>query len=121
MQLHTLKKVTIITEDSLRSTLLKKVIELGATGYTCHEVQGYGSRGARSDQFVGNIEVQLICEESIATAILTYVSHNYFENYACIAWTSVGRVSASVLSVESSPTQTSEVPGIDTAALHHMG
>ena len=88
MQLHTLKKVTIITEDSLKQDLLKKIIELGATGYTCREAQGYGSRGARSDQFTSNIEVQLICSESVANAILTYVSHHYFEHYACIAWTS---------------------------------
>ncbi len=88
MQLHTLKKVTIITEDSLKQDLLKKIIELGATGYTCREAQGYGSRGARSDQFTSNIEVQLICSPSVADAILTYVSHHYFEHYACIAWTS---------------------------------
>ena len=88
MQLHTLKKVTIITEDALKNQLLKKICELGATGYTCHEVQGYGSRGTRSDQFASNIEVQVICEDSVAEAILTYVSHHFFENHACIAWTS---------------------------------
>jgi len=88
MQLHTLKKVTIVTEESLKVTLLKKIIELGATGYTVNEVQGYGSRGARSDQFGSNVQVQLVCPESVAFAILTYVSHNFFEHYACIAWTS---------------------------------
>lgn len=88
MQLHTLKKVTIITEDTLKHDLLKKLIELGATGYSCHECQGYGSRGARSDQFASNVHVELICEQPVAHAILTYVSHNYFERYACIAWLS---------------------------------
>lgn len=88
MQLQTLKKVTIVTEDSLKHDLLKKVVELGATGYTCHEVQGYGSRGARSDQFVSNVQVDIVCSEAVATAIMTFVSHNYFEHYACIAWTS---------------------------------
>lgn len=88
MQLHTLKKVTIVTEDSLKQSLLKKVIELGATGYTCRQAEGYGSRGARSDQFTSNVEVELICSEKVAIDILTYVSHHYFDNYACIAWTS---------------------------------
>lgn len=88
MQLQTLKKVTIIIEDSMKHDLLKKLLELGASGYTCHEVQGYGSRGARNDAFGGNVEVQLICPEPVATAILTHVSHHYFEHYACIAWTS---------------------------------
>lgn len=78
--------VTIITEDTLKHQLLKKVCELGASGYTCREVQGYGSRGARSDQFANNIEVQIVCPEKVAHAILTYVSHNYFDQYACIAW-----------------------------------
>ncbi|MBS0204575.1 MAG: transcriptional regulator [Planctomycetes bacterium] len=88
MQLHTLKKVTIITEDSLKQSLLKKIIELGATGYTCRQCEGYGSRGARSDQFTRNVEVELICSEVVANDILTYVSHHYFDNYACIAWIS---------------------------------
>jgi nitrogen regulatory protein P-II 2 len=88
MQLFTLKKVTIVTEDQLKHQLLKKITELGGTGYTCHEVQGYGSRGTRSDQFNSNVEVTVICSEEVATSILTYVSHNYFENAACIAWLS---------------------------------
>ena len=88
MQLHPLKKLTIVTEGTLRPLLLKKICELGASGYTCREVQGYGSRGTRTDQFASNIEVEVICPESVANAILTYVSHNYFENYACIAWVS---------------------------------
>lgn len=88
MQLHTLKKVTIVTDDQLKHQLLKKITELGGTGYTCHEVQGYGSRGVRSDVFAGNVEVTVICSEEVATAILTYVAHNFFENAPCIAWLS---------------------------------
>ncbi len=86
MQLHTLKKVTIVIEDNLRQSLVKKICELGATGYTCHEVQGFGSRGARSDPFANNVEIEVVCAEPVANAILTFVAHNYFENHACIAW-----------------------------------
>jgi len=88
MQLHKLKKITIVAEDSLKQALLKKVIELGATGYTFRQAEGYGSRGARSDQFTSNVEVELICSEKVATDILTFVSKNYFDHFACIAWTS---------------------------------
>ncbi|MDB5348730.1 MAG: transcriptional regulator [Schlesneria sp.] len=88
MQLHTLKKVTIVTEDSLKNELKRKICELGASGFTCREVQGYGSRGARSDAFASNVEFEVICPEAVAHAILTFVSHHYFEQYACIAWLS---------------------------------
>ena len=88
MQLHTLKLITIVIEDSIKRELLNKIIELGGTGYTCHEVQGYGSRGARKDPFRSNTQIQMVCPESVATAILTFVSHHYFENFACIAWLS---------------------------------
>lgn len=86
MQLCTLTKVSIVTEDTLSAQLKKKICELGATGFTCREVQGYGSRGIRTDQFASNIEFEVICSEPVAHAILTYVSRNYFEQYACIAW-----------------------------------
>jgi nitrogen regulatory protein P-II 2 len=88
MQLSPLKQITIVIEDSVKRELLAKIIELGGTGYTCHEVQGYGSRGSRKDQFGSNTQIEMICSEQVATAILTYVSHHYFENYACIAWIS---------------------------------
>lgn len=88
MQLHTLKKVTIVTEDSLKNELKRKICEFGASGFTCREVQGYGSRGARSDVFASNVEFEVICPEAVAHAILTFVSHHYFEQYACIAWLS---------------------------------
>jgi nitrogen regulatory protein P-II 2 len=86
MLLHTLKKVTVVTEDSLRHQLVKKICELGATGYTFHEVQGFGSRGSRSDAFANNVQIDVVCSEAVADSILTYVAENYFENYACIAW-----------------------------------
>ncbi len=32
------------------------------------------------------MRIEVICTPETAEAILTYVSHHYFENYACIAW-----------------------------------
>jgi nitrogen regulatory protein P-II 2 len=88
MQLHTLKKVTIVIEDTLKNQVVKKICELGATGYTCHEVQGFGNRGSRSDPFTSNNEITVICQDSVANSILKHVADNYFENHACIAWLS---------------------------------
>jgi len=55
MQLHPLKLVTIVTETVLRDQLLPKLLELGATGYTCYEAMGFGSRGARKGFGAENI------------------------------------------------------------------
>lgn len=85
MDLHSLKKVTIITEDGVRKLLVRKIVELGATGFTCQEVQGSGSRGTRSDPFTNNVQIDVICPEAVAEKILQYVTDHYFDNYACIA------------------------------------
>lgn len=87
MQLHMLKHVTIVAEHVLKDQILEQVLRLGATGYTCHGAQGSGSRGARSDGMLGdNVQIEIVCPPPVAEAILTYVSHTFFENYACIAW-----------------------------------
>ena len=89
MQLQSLKLVTVVAEEILKEQLGKKGLELGATGYTTYQAQGLGSRGARTDEMgVGNVRLEFICPPAVAEAILTYVSHTFFENYACIAWMS---------------------------------
>ena len=89
MQLQTLKLVTIVTEQVVREQLVKKILALGATGCSWGEVQGTGSRGARSDATGDtNVRIEVVCAQATADAVLTMVSRNYFENYACIAWQS---------------------------------
>ena len=89
MQLHRLKLVTIIVEQILQEQIVAKARELGATGCTWSESKGEGSRGARHDVVSGgNVKIEIVCPGDVAEAILTFVSHNYFENYACIAWLS---------------------------------
>jgi nitrogen regulatory protein P-II 2 len=86
MNLHPLKQLVIVTESILTEQILPKLIELGATGYTYFIVDGYGSRGARGDVEGDNVRIDVICKPETAEAILTFVSHHYFENYGCIAW-----------------------------------
>jgi hypothetical protein len=46
MQLYPLKHVTIVAESILKEPLSHKVLALGATGFTCIEASGDGSRAA---------------------------------------------------------------------------
>jgi len=87
MQLHPLKLVTIVTEQILRDQIVQKALEAGASGCTYQDTQGTGSRGARcNDVLGGNVRIDIICADNVAEQILTFVSHHFFEHYACIAW-----------------------------------
>ena len=87
MQLAELKLVTIIAEEILKDRLVQKVQELGATGASFHRTQGVGSRSVRhNDMFGENIQMKIVCPKEVAEAIVKYISDNYFENYAIVAW-----------------------------------
>jgi nitrogen regulatory protein PII len=87
MHLQPLKLITLITEQVLREQIARKILELGATGYTWSEVQGVGPRGTRRDAVEGNnIQIKIVCSAEIADAILTWFSRTYVDHYACIAW-----------------------------------
>jgi len=87
MHVHPLKLVTIVAEEILKDRLVKKIQELGATGASYHRTQGVGSRSARhNDMFGENIQMKIVCAPDVAEAILTYISENYFEHYAIVAW-----------------------------------
>src|ERR1051325_649482 len=89
MPLQTLKLVTIVAEEILKERLCKKGMQLGATGYTCFGVEGDGSRGVRDEHVQGmNVQIEFVCEEDVAMAILNYVAEHFFENFAVIAWLS---------------------------------
>ena len=89
MQLYPLKLVTVVGETVIMEDIAEKGIELGATGYTITEVNGHGSRSARNvaaTTGARTMKVEFVVPETVATAILTQVSHEYFEHYAVIAW-----------------------------------
>ena len=87
MQTTSLKLVTIVTERILEDRLLRKVQELGAKGYTLTQVTGNGSRGVRSSEWVGpDTQIQTLVNKEVASAIVEYVSENYFEHYAVIVY-----------------------------------
>ena len=90
MQLYPLRLVTVVAEGILKDQLSSQFMELGATGFTCFECEGSGSRGARNSQTAAgtNIRFEIVCPDSIAEKIMTHVSHRFFEHYAVIAWVS---------------------------------
>ena len=112
MQLHPLKPVTIITEQVLRDQIVQNARDAGASGCTYQETQGTGSRGARSnDVFGGNVRIEIVCAENVAEAILTFVSHHFFEHYACIAWVTDVSVVRGVVTSKSRPERLQNVFG----------
>jgi len=91
MQLFSLKLVSVVGETVIMEDIAKEGIKLGATGYTMTEVNGHGSRSARnvaSTTGARTMKVEFVVPADVAKAILTHVSHEYFEHYAIIAWLS---------------------------------
>lgn len=89
MLTHPLKLVTVVGETVIMTDIAEEALRLGATGFTLSEVLGQGSRSARNVIDTGGaktMKVEVIAPANVADRILAYVSENYFEHYACIAW-----------------------------------
>jgi nitrogen regulatory protein PII len=87
MKTEILKLITIICEPVLVSSLIEKIQELGATGFTITEVKGEGS-GEKSSGEVPNekTKIEVISDYKVAENIMTEVSRSYFENYSVIVY-----------------------------------
>lgn len=89
MQLYPLKLVTVVGESVIMEDIAEEGVKLGATGYTMSEATGYGSRNARNVVVADGaktLKVEFVVPMDVAERILTHVSQEYFEYYACIAW-----------------------------------
>lgn len=93
MQTTLLTKLTIIAEAVLRERLIEEVLNAGATGYTCSQVEGEGSRHIRSGDLPGeNVRIETIVHEPVADQLLTRLASDYFPHFALIAYLSDVRV-----------------------------
>jgi len=93
MQTTALTKVTIIAEAVLRERLIQDVLDAGATGYTCSQVEGEGSRHIRSGDLPGeNVRLETIVNDAVADRLLARLSSEYFPHFALIAYLSEVRV-----------------------------
>jgi len=89
MQLLSLKLVTVIAESVVMDELARFGLANGATGYTISEVTGRGARSHRNVSLGGESrtsKMEFVVPRDVAETILTYVSRQYVEHFACIAW-----------------------------------
>jgi nitrogen regulatory protein PII len=77
------KLVTIVIESDLEHRLVKELLELGASGYTCTEARGEGSRNVRSGSLPGeNVRINVIASQKLADKIVNHIAEGYFSQYA---------------------------------------
>ncbi|MEI8227896.1 MAG: transcriptional regulator [Planctomycetota bacterium] len=91
MQLYPMKLVTVVGETVIMEDIAEEGMNHGAMGFTLSEVVGQGSRSARNvaaTTGAKTMKLEFVVPTDVATAILTHVSHQYFEHYAIIAWLS---------------------------------
>lgn len=83
----TLKLVTIVAERILEDRLLRKILELGAKGYTLTQAAGKGSRGVRASEWEGpDTKIETLVSQDVAQKIVDYVADSFFEHYAVIVY-----------------------------------
>ena len=82
------KLVAITTESVLESMLVKDLERLGARGYTLIEARGRGSSGMRNADWDQNrnIQITVICNEGVATAIVDHCQTQYYSDYAMVVY-----------------------------------
>lgn len=82
-----LKLVTIVTERILEDRLLRKLLELGAKGYTLTQATGKGSRGVRASEWEGpDTKIETLVSQEVAQNIVDHVAGSFFEHYAVIVY-----------------------------------
>lgn len=86
MEHHMRKLVTVVTEATIEHKLVNELDELGVHGYTITDARGKGARGVRdaSFEFEANVRIEVICDDTLAAAIVEHLKEHYFANYAMI-------------------------------------
>lgn len=87
MQTTGFKLVTVIAERLLEERLLGDIKALGAHGHTVTDVRGSGTRGVHaSDWEGGNVKIETVVPEAVATRILELLAERYFARFAVIGY-----------------------------------
>jgi len=76
----TARRVTIIVDATLKTMILDKIMQLGATGYNYIECQGKGRHAITGDMFHGEslLRIEVISSAEVCSAILDYVHATQF-------------------------------------------
>jgi nitrogen regulatory protein P-II 2 len=83
MNKHPKKLLVIMAEAALEKALVQHVMELGAHGYTVHDVRGAGAAGAREGTWEADrtIEMNVICAADVADRIGQTVLAAFGDHY----------------------------------------
>ena len=83
MTKHPKKLLVIVTEAALEPALARLVMDLGAHGYTVHDVRGAGAAGIREGAWEAdrNIEMKVVCAAEVADTIGQAVLTAYGQHY----------------------------------------
>jgi len=94
MNLHTMKRVTIICESILEDRVLELLQETGARGHTAFPVRGGGHQGERYADITetANVQIDVILKPAIAETLLQRLQSELFAAYAMVAYESDVRV-----------------------------
>lgn len=84
------KLLTIVTESVLEQKICRELEELGASGYTVADARGKGSRGVRDAGWSssGNVRIEVVCDEQVASTISSTLKDRYYTDYAMIIFIS---------------------------------
>jgi hypothetical protein len=87
-QMMAICRVTIIAETALEKTMIDQCLKLGAKGYTTIYCFGKGRHEVMEDPFTGRslVQIEVLCRESVAKAIMNFVHQSEFENYPVICY-----------------------------------
>ncbi|MFM1966157.1 MAG: hypothetical protein RL134_1882 [Actinomycetota bacterium] len=79
--------LTIVAESVLEERLLAVIDECGARGWTVSMAQGHGpSHHGVSGIEGGNVRVETLVSEDVATRIWSRLENDFFPHYAVSAW-----------------------------------
>jgi nitrogen regulatory protein PII len=94
MNLHPMKRVTIICESILEERVLELLHEAGAQGHTAFAVRGGGNQGERYADIAetANVQIDVILKPSNAELLLQRLQSELFADYAMVAYESDVRV-----------------------------
>ena len=94
MDLHLRKMLIIVAEATLEKPLIRDARDLGALGYTVHDVRGGGMNGVREGAWEADrsIEMKVVCEETVALRIAEHVLQTYGPHYALTVFIADARV-----------------------------
>jgi hypothetical protein len=111
--LPTVRRITVIADDSLDEWLKEQFVKCGATGYTSLPCSGAGRRHLHDGQPPSTdlVQIEVIAPESVAEAILAFLRREILAEHhvtACVETVNVVDVGAFTPAEPEGPAETSE-------------